>query len=311
MLQGKGFEAVKLTVIGSLLCLLIAIALIPILIKFFEFVYPYLKTYIGYILVCVVAFMILKDRKKEKIFWNFSIFFMCGIFGLLCFNLNVENILFPMLSGLFGISMLFMSLNEKVRIPEQTFKETIKVEKKEILQAVLAGSFAGTLTSFFPGLGPAQGAVLASQLTKKLSTHGFMILVGGINTVNFVLSLVTLFIIEKARNGAVIVISKLANIDLWVFLIFVITVLISGGIATILALKISKMFAKLISKVDYETLVIGVMSLIVVLVFYFCNWTGLFILFIATMIGLLPPLLNVPRSHAMGCLLLPVILWLI
>lgn len=207
--------------------------------------------------------------------------------------------------------MLFMSLNEKVRIPEQTFKETIKVEKKEILQAVLAGSFAGTLTSFFPGLGPAQGAVLASQLTKKLSTHGFMILVGGINTVNFVLSLVTLFIIEKARNGAVIVISKLANIDLWVFLIFVITVLISGGIATILALKISKMFAKLISKVDYETLVIGVMSLIVVLVFYFCNWTGLFILFIATMIGLLPPLLNVPRSHAMGCLLLPVILWLI
>jgi TctA family transporter len=38
-----------------------------------------------------------------------------------------------------------------------------------------------------------------------------MILVGGLNTVNFVLSLVTFLVLDKARNGAVIAIKELIS----------------------------------------------------------------------------------------------------
>ena len=37
----------------------------------------------------------------------------------------------------------------------------------------------------FPGLGGAQGAVIAMQFAGNIGDHGFMILMGGINTVNF------------------------------------------------------------------------------------------------------------------------------
>ena len=49
--------------------------------------------------------------------------------------------------------------------------------------------------------------------------------------------------------------------------------------------------------------------LIVVLSFVLTGVTGFFILLISTSIGMLPALKGVGRNHAMGCLILPVILF--
>jgi len=308
LLQGKGFEAVKLTVIGSLLCLVLATLLIPPMLYISRTIYPFLKGYIGYLLICIVIFMIIKDKKRLL---NLIIFSMSGVLGLIVLNMpTLKDPLFPMLSGLFGTSMLVVSLTQKVTIPKQTFKETIEVKKSHIAQAVGAGTLAGSLTGFFPGLGPAQGAVLASQITRNIGDYGFMILVGGINTVNFIFSLVTLYTIEKARNGAVIVVSKLlANYSLTALIIFVAAALIAGAASTFLALKLSKVFAKLISKVNYQLVVCCVIALIIALVFYFSGLLGILVLIVATAVGIIPGLTGVARNHQMGCLILPVILF--
>jgi len=307
LLQGKGFEAVKLTVIGSLLCLVLATLLIPPMLYISRTIYPFLKGYIGYLLICIVIFMIIKDKKRLL---NLIIFSMSGVLGLIVLNMpTLKDPLFPMLSGLFGTSMLVVSLTQKVTIPKQTFKETIEVKKSHIAQAVGAGTLAGSLTGFFPGLGPAQGAVLASQITRNIGDYGFMILVGGINTVNFIFSLVTLYTIEKARNGAVIVVSKLlANYSLTALIIFVAAALIAGAASTFLALKLSKVFAKLISKVNYQLVVCCVIALIIALVFYFSGLLGILVLIVATAVGIIPGLTGVARNHQMGWLILPVIL---
>ena len=47
LLEGMGHEAVKLTVIGSLLCLIITIILSPLLIMIVPLVFAYLKNYIA------------------------------------------------------------------------------------------------------------------------------------------------------------------------------------------------------------------------------------------------------------------------
>ena len=310
LLQGKGFEAVKLTVIGALLCLILSIILIPLMIPFSKWVYPVIKDYIGYALVVIILFMILKDSRR----WlNLFVFLLSGVLGLIVLNLpTLHDPLFPLLSGLFGTSMLLVSLFEKVSIPKQSFDETLELKRSHVTQAVFAGTFAGALTGFMPGLGPAQGAVLASQFVRKIGDYGFMILVGGLNTVNFIFSMLTLYTIEKSRNGAIIVVSKLLeSYSFEVLIIFVCAALLAGAASTFLTLKISKLFACMIVKVNYTLVVSIVLVFVTALVFYFCGWLGLLVLATSTAVGLIPAFTGVARNHQMGCLILPVILFFV
>ena len=313
LLQGMGYEAVKLTVLGSLLSLILALLFVPLMIKIIPGVYDTLKPYIGWILLAVVIYMIFIEKGLDKKFWALVVFLMAGILGIIDLTMpNLQQALFPMLSGLFGISMLIVSLSNKVEVPKQRITDTIKIPKLENLRALIAGTFSGSFVSFFPGLGPAQAAVIGSQIMGRLSTYSFLILVGGIDTVNMAVSLISLYTINKARNGAVLAIREiLTSIDLNTLITFLATSLIVAGIATFLALYLTRIFAKIITKINYSILCISVILLIIILVFYFSSWMGLLILFIATAIGIIPNIVNVKRSHAMGCLMLPVILFFI
>jgi len=308
LLEGNGYKAVKLTVIGSLLGLCLSIALVPILIFVVGFIYPFLKPLIGYILIGVVAFMVLRDKQRK---WAFLLFILSGVLGLIVLNLpTLSNPLFPLLSGLFGVSTLVISLKDKVNIPEQKIEKKLKIDKKVMVKAVGAGTFAGFLTSLFPGLGAAQGAVIATQLV-KITNESFLIVIGAISTVNFVLSLVTLYVLDKARNGAIIAVSQLIQADLGIIIVIFVCVLIVAGIVTILALKLTKGFAKIITKINYKFLALGIIVLICVLGVILSGWLGFIVLLIASGLGLLAPLKNIARNHSMGVLLLPVILYFV
>ena len=201
---------------------------------------------------------------------------------------------------------------KKVEIPKQRITDTIKIPKLENLRALIAGTFPGSFVSFFPGLGAAQAAILGSQIMGRLGTYSFLILIGGIDTVNMAVSLVSLYAIDKARNGAVLAIREiLTTIDLNTLILFVAAILFVGGIATFLTLYLTKFFIKLIEKVNYSMIAFFVISFITILVFYFSSWLGLLILFVSTGIGIVPNIVNVKRSHSMGCLMLPVILFFI
>ena len=219
--------------------------------------------------------------------------------------------LFPLLSGLFGFSILLISLKDNTKIPEQKDVE-LKIEKKDLIKATAGATSVGFMASFLPGFGSSQAAIVATQFLKNMSEKGFLVLVGGINTVNMTLSLVTLYSINKARNGAVIVISKLiGEFTRNTLLLYIITALVTGAVAVFLALRISKIFSKFIVKVNYKFLIIGILSFITILTFYFSGWIGLLILATSTSIGLLASSYGVGKNHLMGCLIVPVILFFI
>ncbi len=310
LMNGLGYMAVKLTVIGSFFGLLLSIILFPVLIYVVKFVYPVIKGLIGYILIIVVLFMIFRDKKK---IWALTVFLISGFFGFMVLNTyNVVNPLFPLLSGLFGVSTLLFSLNDKVNIPKQRIESKIDIKKRHAFKAICSSTFAGFLTSMFPGLGGAQGAVIAMQFARNIGDHGFMILMGGINTVNFVLSLVTLLVLGKARNGAVIAVQELIpEVSMNHIIVFVLVALIAGSIASILALVFARCFSKLITKVNYRMLVLLIVGFIVVLTYPLSGWMGLLILFTSTFLGFIPAIVKCSRTHAMGCLLLPVISYFI
>lgn len=313
LLQGMGYEAVKLTVIGSLSSLILAILLFPLLIIVFPLIYDDIRPYIGFILIAVVIYMVFIERGLDKKFWAFFVFLISGILGILTLTMpNLKQPLFPLLSGLFGLSMLIISLSQKVEIPKQRITENIILSKFQSIKSILAGTFSGSIVSFFPGMGPAQAAVIGSNIFGSLGTYSFLILIGSIGTVDMVVSLVTLYTLDRARNGAVFAIRELlASIDLSTLILFIGAALLAGGIATFLVLYLARIFARLIEKVNYSILCLSVILLVSILVFYFSSWLGLLILIVSTAIGLIPNIVDVKRSHSMGCLMLPVILFFI
>ncbi len=214
-----------------------------------------------------------------------------------------------MLSGLFGTSTLFISLFQKTSLPEQIISFPI-IEKAKAYKSILTSLFSGGLVSMLPGMGSAQAAIIGSTLIREIETKTFLIMIGGINTVNFILSFASLYILSKARNGAIVAVSKLLeSFTLKDLILFVGVALVAGGIATILAINLSKIFSKTITKLNYKALCISIISFISILVFILTGFLGLFILVIATCIGIIPITKNIGRNHLMGCLILPVILY--
>ncbi|MBI1936378.1 tripartite tricarboxylate transporter permease [Candidatus Woesearchaeota archaeon] len=310
LLDGMAHEAVKLTVVGSLLCLILTIALSPLLIFAVPFVFSSLKDYVGWILLAVVIFMILREENAGKRLWSFIVVALSGTLGLIVFKIpNLKDPLLPMLSGLFGVCVLLLSLSQKVSLPAQKITEGIKIKFKDAAKALGSGVFSGSLVSIFPGLGPAQAAVIAGQFVRKIDIYSYLILVGGINTVSMILSLITLFTIDKARNGSIIVVQQLLqNIDLKTTIMFFAVALVAGGIAAFLTLYVSRVFSSVMGKINYSLLSIGIILFVISMVIYFSGPIGLIILITATAIGLVPNIVNVSRSSSMACLLVPIIL---
>ncbi len=310
LLEGKGHEAIRLATIGSLLCLILTIIISPLLILAVPIIFSSLKAYVGWILLAVIIFMMLREETKDKKFWAFVVVVLSGILGLVVFNTpNLKDPLLPMLSGLFGVSVLLLSLSQKVVLPLQRTTEMIKVKAKDMAKSLTSGVLSGSLVSIFPGLGPAQAAVISGQFVKRTDTYSYLVLVGGINTVSMILSLVTLFTIEKARNGSIIVVQQLMpNIDLNVLILFFAVALAAGGIATFLTMYVSRIFSKIMNKVNYSYLSIAIIVFVSLMVFYFSGIIGLLILATATSIGIIPNIVDVSRSSSMACLIVPIIM---
>ncbi len=310
LLQGMGHEAIRLATIGSLLCLILTIAIAPLLIFAVPIIFSSLKDYVGWILLAVVVFMISREEYLDKKFWAFAVVALSGILGLIVFNIpNLKDPLLPMLSGLFGVSVLLLSLTQKVVLPIQRTTEMIKLKTRDTIKSLTSGVASGSLVSIFPGLGPAQAAVISGQFIKRTDTHSYLVLVGGINTVSMILSLITLFTIDKARNGSIIVVQQLMQkIDLNALILFLSVALIAGGIATFLTMYTSRIFSKIMNKINYSLLSVLIIAFIGIMVLYFSGFIGFLILIVATAIGLVPNIKDVSRSNSMACLLVPIIL---
>ncbi|MEK6856823.1 MAG: tripartite tricarboxylate transporter permease, partial [Nanoarchaeota archaeon] len=222
--------------------------------------------------------------------------------------LNIKEPLFPLLSSLFGIAGLLISLKDNVKIPQQQITK-IDIPKKEVVKAMSSAGIVGTFVSLMPGLGPAQAAIIGSQII-KLTDKGFLILVGSLETLSMITSFIAITSIQKARNGAVVVISRLMEtITQKDLILFLAVAFIVALISIFLSLKLAKVFSSLITKIDYQKLCIFIIIFIIGMCFWLSSFTGLFVLIIGSFIGMLPSLIGIGKNHLMGCLLLPVILF--
>ena len=312
-MDGKGHLAVIYTLIGSLFALILTVLFVPVGLKLLLSAQQLIQPFIGKILFLVVLVLLFLSK---KFFLNAIFFLIAGLLGLLCFNLvHQDQILLPLLSGLFGVSTLLTSLvggdSSSSSKKKQIFQKDFPLSSKDVERVVSRSTFVGLLASFLPGFGSSQAAIFASATIKKPSPRDYLILVGGINTVNFAFSIVTVIILGKARNGAILGVKNiLGELTFSHLLFFVPVLLIVGGLATLLGIFLSKKVAVFLEKMPYSVVVWSVIFFLFLMVIFLSGFQGILILLVASSLGIVASQFGAQKNMLLGTLLLPVILYL-
>lgn len=310
LMQGKALEAVKLTAYGSLLGLVYAIALLIPAAYFIPLVYKSIRGIMVYIVIVASAVLILREKEIKKIFWALLIFCVSGYFGLLTLNLKIisaTHVLFPVFSGLFGLSNILVSIKDKpVRVPQHESVD-VKIDR-QLFSSSFLGCVGGILVGVLPAMSPSQVGVLIYDIVGT-NTRGFLVSVSAINTSDAIYSLVSLYTIDNPRSGVATMLGQIITLDLNTLLLFVGVISFIAAFATLIHLAVGRLAIKFFDRVDYRKVNITVMLAVVGLVYYITGWFGLFLVFISTSIGLLPIKADVSRTHLMGVLIVPTILY--
>jgi len=341
LLEGKGYEAVALSAMGSygaiLFCFLLILP-IRFIIGSPLFFYESLREIMLFVLIAISILMIGTEKSKIDDFGKKGIapsivgmlfatfvFFLSGIFGIVIFEVPVDSpiglsspVLFPALAGLFGTPTLLTSLMTKPVIPKQIIKPPVlnRKTKNSSTLSVMTGSLGGILVSIIPGITSATGTILAMNARGESSKRQTIITLSAVNTACAFFVVVVMFVILRSRSGATLAAMELMSVAEWTTLLMpanlaylLIALLLGGTLSYFLTLKVGKIFARRFANVPYALIVKLTIALIVILVFLFTGIIGILILVVATLIGLLPVEWGVRRSHCMGILLIPIILY--
>jgi len=309
LLKGEGYKALKLTLSGGIGALLIGLLIIPLFLIFLNNFYSMLVKVIAPLLLILSVAFIIREKKLKKIIWSVIIFLLSGSLGLITLNnLNLEQPLFPLLAGLFGISTLIISLFYINKIVQQKIDSEIILVSKSRIISYLKAAISASITSILPAIGSAQAAIISQGFTRFNKSEDFLVIIGGINTVSALFTLTTLYVIGKSRTGVVAAINQFLVLDKYNYIILLGTIFTATAIAVVLTLGIGRFIVKRISKIDYRKVSIIIIAFIILMVGIFSGWLGLFVVSIATAIGLIAPQVGVKRIHAMGCLSYAVII---
>jgi putative membrane protein len=300
--DGRGYEAVMLTIYGGLAAIFILPILAFPLSFLFSNIYDLIVPKMFWILLITFSILIFTEKRK---FSALFVFVISGLFGLCALNLELNEPLLPMLTGLFGSSLLILSIKNKTQIPEQK----ISKPNRKIIKPVLSSIIASPLCGFLPGLGIGQAAVLGNLFSKG-DKEGFLTLIGSTNILVMGFSFISLYAISKTRTGAAAAVKEiLGNLSGEILILILLAILISGTISFLLTKFIASFFSQKITKINYSKLSIATLIFLVIIVFVISGFLGLLVLIAATLLGIFCNSLEVKKTNMMGCLLLPTIIY--
>ncbi|MEA1985043.1 MAG: tripartite tricarboxylate transporter permease [Euryarchaeota archaeon] len=278
-------------------------------------------------------------------FYALVLFIISGLLGVFAFrtehlmepfiDLGSASILLPLLSGLFGASQLVISLFSGSHIPDHNISR-MELSSRRIVRGIVTGSAAGSVVAWLPGISSAIATVLARLFIRSdfdttdglhddrgygdddeeqmNSSKEFIVSVSGVNTSNAIFGLFALAAIGKTRSGAMVAVDKLvdaASFDTSMIILLLLVILVAALLSYFSTVAIGNNIHHLLSRINYSSLCIGVIVGLALMVLAFTGVFGLLVFLIATPIGMFAPFMNIRRTHAMGVILLPVILYFI
>src|SRR3989344_6333728 len=173
-LEGKSKVAIWYGLIGTTCGLITTTIFIPLLIKFIPFAYDYIKNYISFILISISLYIMIKSKNKIL---SLLFFILTGIVGILSFNIKtLDQPLLPLLSGIFGLSALILSIKNKTKLEEQKENLELSICKKDLTRISISTTLSSLLTNFLPGLTSSHTALLSNKIIKIRNQEEYIII---------------------------------------------------------------------------------------------------------------------------------------
>ena len=136
------------------------------------------------------------------------------------------------------------------------------------------------------------------------------------NTAVTVMVLAFLYLVGRPRSGAALALNMMYPIDPWSaiepppdFIRLLAVTVASGLIAVPIMIKVGKGMLKLHELIPLRSLVMGVIVFVSILVWLSTGWIGIGVLITGTILGLMPPRIGIRRSHGMGIILVPIMIY--
>jgi len=295
--QGKGVIALKTTLACFFCSALFSFALLPLAFLFLPLLHSALSPGVGWALFFVTgACLLSKKRRAESVF----AFTLSGVLGwVLLSRPVVQEPLFPLLSGLFGIPAILLSSQVRAKQEEGSAGPLD-------LKIVFVSCVLGAFSSLLPAMSP---AFLVSLLLLVLEPFGPMLFV---QSVSAVLVSKTFFdfagfvLIGKARSGAVAFASAELSSPADLIPVFA-----AGAASLFLAICVMLLLERKLRGLRFSggKLSIAVLCLIVFGAFYLDGGMGVLVLAVSACVGVCVSLLGVDKTTALGALILPSLLF--
>lgn len=333
LMQSRGYEAVVLTGIGGLGGILVLFVLSPIAASLLGAARQILLPHLPWILGLVIAYMIMAEYPKgggrghsgwarlleawKGLGAGILTFVLSGILGLILVykspvatEMSFQNLM-PAFVGLFAVPWLLENIISGTEIPCQHIAASVDAPPGLIARGVLSGALGGLFAAFFPVVTGGIGGYLAGHATAQRDDRVFIISQGTCKFLYYVGAFLFFFMptARMTRGGMA---SMLATVytpegDVLYFTT-VAMIAICGVLSFFMLLGYARIAIWLVARINYRSISIVTLLVVVALVYVLTGWGGLAVTAIATPIGALPVLWGSRRMNCLGVLLVPLTL---
>ena len=307
-MEGEARKAFKYSVFGGIFALLTLIALFPLLYYLAANYYELIEPYMPLILLFFLFFIALY---AHNIVYSTIIVILAGTLGVLSFetSVNSEYVLVAVFSGLFAVPAIINNLMQNVELPKQR-KSSLSLGKSS--KGGFTGFLAGILAGIVPGIGAAVATSFLTPLmakNKEGSDEEFIAGMGGVNTVDIVVSFLALYLIGNPRSGTAVALQNVVETGVEEIMFVAGASLFAAGVAIPLSFKTLDLFLAFTNQVDFGKILATVLMFLIVVNAYLTGLLGILVFGTAACIGW-AALKAGERSSCMAVLLVPTILFL-
>lgn len=304
--KGKGYYAIILYLNGAIYSIFFGLPLFLLFIFILNYI-PKLITYITPIILILTLFFLILSKKN---YFGYFIIIFSAIIGYIAFNKSINNSIFPLITGLFGMSNILYYFNEKYEKINQKII-TYKINLKTKFRIGILASILSIIASLFPGIGNGLATYFGAK-TLKLDDEEYIMLNGGITTLVMILSFIVVYYTNKSRTASAVFFKNYLSYSTNYNLFFIIFFIILG---IILSYFITKTFAKLsikyLTNLNLKYVYSFLIILFHVLIFIFSGFLGLIIFWVSAIIGFLCINTNNPRILMLSSIIFPVLIYFI
>jgi putative membrane protein len=162
-------------------------------------------------------------------------------------------------------------------------------------------------------LAEAEGGVEGPQTKQDLEVIAIL---SAVNTAVTVMVLGFLYIIGRSRSGATLALKMMYPIDTWssaeptADFIRLMSITVAAGLMAMPIMRVvGKGMLRLHAAIPLQQMVMGVILFVAALVWFTTGFIGIGVLIIGTILGLIPPRVGIRRSHGMGIIIVPIMIY--